>query len=325
MVFQGRAALPSARQIGRGPDGARSFERLSPWPGAGRACDRHGPRAPGRDRPPSLFAAARRRYRALARQGQDAVGRASELVRRQDGCRNGGAGGGAEISECAAADRLASDPARNRAGRQGDRNRALRQGRGRAQSFAEARHPLRRRGAVGRTAPALGRRQQSDRACQPVRSGRPQFHEPQFERRHRAQPLVPERLGLSEDLRPQRLLSLRRCGRAAARQCPASRPHFRRDTEGEHAGNAGMAAKPGVRPRHRLLRHERGPALTGKPRHGRRRARCAEMGAHQLAGPSRPRRQAQGGAEESRLPDRARTGLRQADALAPVRHGPDRQ
>ncbi len=43
MVFQGRAALPSARQIGRGPDGARSFERLSPWPGAGRACDRHGP------------------------------------------------------------------------------------------------------------------------------------------------------------------------------------------------------------------------------------------------------------------------------------------
>jgi glycine/D-amino acid oxidase-like deaminating enzyme len=158
-----------------------------------------------------------------------------------------------------------------------------------------------------------------------VRPGRPQLHEPQFERGAGGLAFLSQRLDLSEDIRVQRFLPLGRRGRPAAWQCPASRPRLGRDSEGEHAVCPRMAAQRHFEACDRFLRDERGYPASREPDHGRRRQNRAEMASDELGCASRPGSQAQGRAEDVGLPDRAVAALRQAHAVASVRHGEDGQ
>ena len=81
---RGGGAVPGARRAGRGPDRAAAFRPLPARPGPGRAGDRARVRErlkrPGRA---PVLPAARRRYRALAAAGGDALGRLPGHAQRQ--------------------------------------------------------------------------------------------------------------------------------------------------------------------------------------------------------------------------------------------------
>ena len=131
---------------------------------------------------------------------------------------------------------------------------------------AEAGHPVGRCGAIGGAAAALGQRRASEGARQPLRSGRPQFHEPQF---------------LARCWRSRRsIATIRSTRRPSASTISISRTaqggpplgnvqllgrDFRHDPQGEHADACRNGCSNSISaPCDRFLRDERGSAASRK-------------------------------------------------------------
>ena len=311
-----------ARRARRGPDRAVPFAALRLPAGARRAADRARPRRAEGARPASRIAAARRRHRGVAEGRQDAAGtrfptpaparwtpRARRSPRR---CRT--------ATSSSSPARMV-EPSRSLAGRQVDRGRPLSPER-RSRRRSSPKLVILSAGAINSAAILL--RSPSPRA--------------------RASPTRSDQVGrnfMNHNSAAMLAIDPRRRNDSVYQKTLMLNDYYLSDGKGgkplgnvqllgkidgnmlarQREARAEIRARLHGRPRGRLVPDVRGPARSRKPHHGRRRRDRAAVAAHQHAVAGRPD---QGDARKParlRLSDRAVAPLRQAHAVAPVRHG----
>ena len=252
--------------------------------------------------------------------GQTPLGRLSRHRHRQDGRRDGCARRGADGSTNIRLETGASSM-RLEAAPDGKPIAAIhyRQGGERSASRPKLVILSRRRGQFRRDPAALGQRDGGPR--QPLRPGRPQFHEPQFaamlaiDPRRRNDSVYQKTLSsttiyLSDGKGGKPLGNVQLLGKIDGDMLKAN---VKLDAE--------IRARFHGRPCGRLVPDVRGPARPREPHHGRRQGSSCNGGAptcSALAGLTKVMRE---NFRACGYPDRAVAPLRQAHAVASVRHG----